>query len=515
MGRVSGGRPRPSTLNRGSRAARRVSPWRRSSRSARWSRSPAYAGGRRPRRCRRTRRTCPRQSSPITSTSAAYCSMYSRLSSRLSSTNTSSTIRRAATISSRSDSAEDRLAALLAQVEGVRGHADHEAVAERGGALDHAQVPDVEDVERAEGDHGARHGALAAIRGSRPRRAGRESTAMTTTMTPAGPIAMITPDPAADARRRRGLRQMRTLAVCLLLLAAVVYLVTLGEDGVLGFVNAGAEASMVGAIADWFAVTALFKHPLGLPIPHTALIPKRKDDLGRSLEEFVGENFLQEGDHPRTRRVGGDLGAGRRLAGRPRARTPRGRRGLGGRLDRAGQGARRARLRPGHRGAGPAVPRGAARTPGRRAAGRGGARRCAPGRGRPGPRRAARVAARAPGHRRRGAGAAGAVVGAAPAQRRGDPPGHRRAGRPGSPRSAPIRPIVRGSAFDSMLDAARRRPAARPRDPRAHRASQGAGARPSSGGASPASRCGTRSGAPCRRRCSTRTARCGIGWRAS
>ena len=52
---------------------------------------------------------------------------------------------------------------------------------------------------------------------------------------------------------------------------------------------------MVGAIADWFAVTALFKHPLGLPIPHTALIPKRKDELGRGLEEFVGENFLQEG----------------------------------------------------------------------------------------------------------------------------------------------------------------------------------------------------------------------------
>jgi hypothetical protein len=80
----------------------------------------------------------------------------------------------------------------------------------------------------------------------------------------------------------------------LLVLAAVVYVATLGQDGFLGFVNAGAEASMVGAIADWFAVTALFKHPLGLPIPHTALIPKRKDELGRGLEEFVGENFLQE-----------------------------------------------------------------------------------------------------------------------------------------------------------------------------------------------------------------------------
>jgi uncharacterized membrane-anchored protein YjiN (DUF445 family) len=51
---------------------------------------------------------------------------------------------------------------------------------------------------------------------------------------------------------------------------------------------------MVGAFADWFAVTALFKHPLGIPVPHTALIPRRKDELGRSLEEFVGENFLQE-----------------------------------------------------------------------------------------------------------------------------------------------------------------------------------------------------------------------------
>lgn len=109
------------------------------------------------------------------------------------------------------------------------------------------------------------------------------------------PLALVTPDPAADARRRRGLRRMRTLAVGLLLLAAAVYLLTLDRDGAWGYVNAGAEASMVGAIADWFAVTALFKHPLGIPVPHTALIPRRKDELGRSLEEFVGENFLQEG----------------------------------------------------------------------------------------------------------------------------------------------------------------------------------------------------------------------------
>ena len=106
--------------------------------------------------------------------------------------------------------------------------------------------------------------------------------------------APITANPELDEERRRGLRRMRSLAVGLLLFAAAVYLATLHQDGFLGFVNAGAEASMVGAIADWFAVTALFKHPLGLPIPHTALIPKRKEELGRSLEEFVGENFLQE-----------------------------------------------------------------------------------------------------------------------------------------------------------------------------------------------------------------------------
>ena len=105
---------------------------------------------------------------------------------------------------------------------------------------------------------------------------------------------LIASDPAADALRRAGLRRMRTVAVGLLVFAAVVYVATLDRDGFLGFVNAGAEASMVGAIADWFAVTALFKHPLGIPIPHTALIPKRKDDLGRGLEEFVSENFLQE-----------------------------------------------------------------------------------------------------------------------------------------------------------------------------------------------------------------------------
>src|SRR6476659_4284964 len=89
---------------------------------------------------------------------------------------------------------------------------------------------------------------------------------------------------------------MRLVALSLLVFAAVVFLATLRvkDEGFWGFVNAGAEASMVGSMADWFAVTALFRHPLGLPIPHTALIPRRKDEFGKSLEAFFSENFLHE-----------------------------------------------------------------------------------------------------------------------------------------------------------------------------------------------------------------------------
>jgi uncharacterized membrane-anchored protein YjiN (DUF445 family) len=100
----------------------------------------------------------------------------------------------------------------------------------------------------------------------------------------------------ADEARRRGLRQMRIVATSLLVAAAVVWLATLQMDqsGVWGYVNFAAKAAMVGALADWFAVSALFKHPLGLPIPHTALVKKRKAELGRSLEEFVTDNFMTE-----------------------------------------------------------------------------------------------------------------------------------------------------------------------------------------------------------------------------
>ncbi|WP_328996572.1 DUF445 domain-containing protein [Kribbella sp. NBC_01245] len=98
----------------------------------------------------------------------------------------------------------------------------------------------------------------------------------------------------ADLVRRRGLRQMRGVALALLVLAAIVYLLTLHDEGGWGYVNAAAEAAMVGALADWFAVTALFRRPLGLPIPHTAIVPTRKDALAESLEQFVTENFLSE-----------------------------------------------------------------------------------------------------------------------------------------------------------------------------------------------------------------------------
>ncbi|MFJ8692923.1 DUF445 domain-containing protein [Streptomyces roseolilacinus] len=102
---------------------------------------------------------------------------------------------------------------------------------------------------------------------------------------------------AEDEEKRRGVRRMKVAATALLLLVAVVYALATwaessGVTGWPGYVAAAAEAGMVGALADWFAVTALFRRPMGLPIPHTAIIPTKKDQLGESLGKFVGENFL-------------------------------------------------------------------------------------------------------------------------------------------------------------------------------------------------------------------------------
>ncbi|MFC9116324.1 DUF445 domain-containing protein [Streptomyces sp. NPDC057092] len=110
--------------------------------------------------------------------------------------------------------------------------------------------------------------------------------------------AMTTFSPA-DEEKRRGVRRMKLTATGLLLFVAVVYVLAKwashqGAGAWAGYVAAAAEAGMVGALADWFAVTALFRHPLGLPIPHTAIIPTKKDQLGTALGDFVGENFLSE-----------------------------------------------------------------------------------------------------------------------------------------------------------------------------------------------------------------------------
>ncbi len=100
----------------------------------------------------------------------------------------------------------------------------------------------------------------------------------------------------ADIERRRALIRMKAVAGGLLVFAAVVWLLCVtvfsGHGAWVGYVQATAEASMVGALADWFAVTALFRRPLGLPIPHTAILPRKKDQLGAGLGEFVQTNFL-------------------------------------------------------------------------------------------------------------------------------------------------------------------------------------------------------------------------------
>nr|WP_133905691.1 DUF445 family protein [Actinophytocola oryzae] len=118
---------------------------------------------------------------------------------------------------------------------------------------------------------------------------------------------MSSPIPG-EAEKKRALRKMKLVALSFLVGAAVVFLVMSlwpGTPAWTGYVKAAAEAGMVGALADWFAVTALFRHPLGLPIPHTAIIPTRKDALGDSLGEFVGANFLSEQVvRDRLRRVG-------------------------------------------------------------------------------------------------------------------------------------------------------------------------------------------------------------------
>jgi uncharacterized membrane-anchored protein YjiN (DUF445 family) len=104
------------------------------------------------------------------------------------------------------------------------------------------------------------------------------------------------PRVSANEAAPPALVRMRRIAVGLLIAMAALFLVSrhlvVTHPG-WGFVQAFSEAAMVGGLADWFAVTALFRHPLGLPIPHTAIIPRNKDRIGDTLAQFLRTNFLQ------------------------------------------------------------------------------------------------------------------------------------------------------------------------------------------------------------------------------
>lgn len=134
----------------------------------------------------------------------------------------------------------------------------------------------------------------------------------TTREAPTGPAPSAAPDPKGrpkvraavvhhlspgDAEKAAALRRMKLVALGLLVVMAVIFVFAFAlqkEYPWLQYVRAAAEGGMVGALADWFAVTALFKYPMGIKIPHTAIIPRRKDQIGASLGEFVETNFLSE-----------------------------------------------------------------------------------------------------------------------------------------------------------------------------------------------------------------------------
>jgi uncharacterized membrane-anchored protein YjiN (DUF445 family) len=100
---------------------------------------------------------------------------------------------------------------------------------------------------------------------------------------------------AADLRPSAGLRRMRAIATGLLLLMLALFVLSSmlqARHPWLGYVRAFAEAATVGASADWFAVVALFRHPLGIPIPHTAIVPRSKQRIGQALGRFICNNFL-------------------------------------------------------------------------------------------------------------------------------------------------------------------------------------------------------------------------------
>src|SRR6516165_1087063 len=115
----------------------------------------------------------------------------------------------------------------------------------------------------------------------------------TTATMPAAPVSTLQREPLAVRRRRLAAARRRATAFLVGATGLFLGVTAAGVHGtLLGYVQAGAEAAMVGGVADWFAVTALFRRPLGLPIPHTALIVERKNQFAATLGQFVQENFL-------------------------------------------------------------------------------------------------------------------------------------------------------------------------------------------------------------------------------
>ena len=109
-------------------------------------------------------------------------------------------------------------------------------------------------------------------------------------------MTRFTSSPPLQDKTPPGLVRMRVIATVLLVAMAALFLVSRqfaqAGAGAWGFIQAFSEAAMVGGLADWFAVTALFRHPLGLPIPHTAIVPRNKDRIGDQLAQFLRDNFL-------------------------------------------------------------------------------------------------------------------------------------------------------------------------------------------------------------------------------
>jgi len=109
------------------------------------------------------------------------------------------------------------------------------------------------------------------------------------------PVEVPLPEVRNEAAKATELAQMKRRATGLLGVAAVVFIISASYEHTypwLTWVRAASEAGMVGGLADWFAVTALFRHPLGIPIPHTAIIPTRKERIARILADFFERNFF-------------------------------------------------------------------------------------------------------------------------------------------------------------------------------------------------------------------------------